>query len=157
MIKLIPNTRTMMKIELEIMNSNQQYNLWAADKIKLEEADIIKEHDESEKLGSNRWFIQYEENIVGLIDYLPKNKKDGMPWIGLFVLHGNFHGKGLATPVYDVLEKKLKSYGHDEIRLAVLEKNIPGILFWERQGFEKYSDGELDGRKIGRWRKELTK
>ncbi|WP_261132287.1 GNAT family N-acetyltransferase [Bacillus sp. Marseille-Q3570] len=102
-----------------------------------------------------RWIVQFGEDGIGLIDYLRENPKDGFPWIGLFVLHSGFQGKGIASSIFARLEEKLKSYGHTEIRLAILDKNIPGKRFWEKQGFEKYSDGELDGRRIEKWRKEL--
>ncbi|MGP4081398.1 GNAT family N-acetyltransferase [Pseudalkalibacillus sp. R45] len=155
MVKFIPNNKSMIQTELEIMNSNPQFNLWSTDKSLMDDADVLKEHEESEQLGSMRWIVQYGEDMTGLIDYLPENPKDGFPWIGLFVVHSDFQGTGLASSAYALLEEKLKSYGHTEIRLAILEKNKPGKRFWEKQGFEKYSDGELDGRRIEKWRKEL--
>ncbi|MCA0972069.1 GNAT family N-acetyltransferase [Halobacillus litoralis] len=101
-------------------------------------------------------YIAYEaEDPVGLVDFLPRNPKDGYPWIGLMMVDQNHHGKGIGSAMYQSFESLLKERGFTSVRLAVLVNNERGHAFWERMGFTYYGMSQVEENEVTCLEKEL--
>ncbi|MDR0136958.1 GNAT family N-acetyltransferase [Metabacillus idriensis] len=156
MIKLEPREKEHLPAEMEIMNSNPDYNLISCGKPHLTEEDLEKEREEGKAVDAKRFMIKHENQIIGIIEYCPMNPNDGKPWIGLFIIHRNFQGKGLAKLTYEAAEKKLLAVeGFSEVRLGVLTNNERGNSFWQRMGYTAFKEGMYENRPIYHFEKKL--
>lgn len=142
-------------IELEIMNSNPEFNQISNGKSLLSEEDLDKEREEGKAVHARRYVIKGHAQYIGLIEYCPLNPNDGKPWIGLFVIHHDFHGKGLAKLAYEKAEMKLAAEGFEEVRLGVLTNNDRGNRFWERMGYTAFKEGMHDNKPIFHYQKKI--
>ena len=155
MIEFVPNTLYDISTELEIMNSNQDYNEISCGKSIVTEKEILSEHKESEEIHSKRYFIRTENKLVGIVDFCPSSPKDKRPWIGLFVLHSDYHGTGLAHQAYLKFEEKLKNEGYQHTRLGILEENKQGFSFWKKYGYQPYKITLQENKTIHCFEKDI--
>ncbi|WP_191561984.1 GNAT family N-acetyltransferase [Metabacillus idriensis] len=142
-------------IELEIMNSNPEFNQISNGKTHLNQEDLDKERQEGKAVHAKRYVIKEHEQYIGIIEYCPLNPNDGKPWIGLFVMHKDFQGKGLAKLAYENAEAHLAAEGFKEIRLGVLTNNDRGIKFWERMGYTAFKEGMHENKPIFHYQKRI--
>ncbi|MGG4488357.1 N-acetyltransferase family protein [Metabacillus idriensis] len=156
MIKLEPREKQHFPAEMEIMNSNPDFNLISYGRHHLTEEDLQKEREEGIAVDAKRFMIKHENQIIGIIEYCPLNPNDGKPWIGLFIIHRNFQGKGLSKLAYETAEKELlAAEGFSEVRLGVLTNNERGHLFWLRMGYTAFKEGVYEDRPICHYKKRL--
>ncbi|WP_044022247.1 GNAT family N-acetyltransferase [Bacillus sp. SG-1] len=92
MIYFESNDISKWKVELEIMNSNPDYNMMSKNKSSITIEDIHAEYEESKELNTTRLLIKQDEHYIGLVDLCLKNRSDHNPWISLFVIHRQFQG-----------------------------------------------------------------
>ncbi len=85
------------------------------------------------------FFVKADETYIGLIDYLERNEKDGYPWLGLLMIHGDYHGYGYGSNTYYYFEEQMKQLEKTAIRLGVIEENIRAKSFWESVGFSFFA------------------
>jgi hypothetical protein len=64
-----------------------------------------------------------EGQVVGLVSILRERPRDGYPWTGLLIVHGDQHGKGYGRLLADLVEERLRAQRRNGVRLAVLENN----------------------------------
>ncbi|TDL80242.1 GNAT family N-acetyltransferase [Peribacillus frigoritolerans] len=156
MIKLEPREKEHLPAELEIMNSNPDFNLISCGKPHLTEEDLRKEREEGKAVDAKRFMIKQKNQIIGIIEYCPLNPNDGKPWIGLFIIHRDVQGKGLAKLAYETAEEELLSVeGFSEVRLGVLTNNERGNLFWQRMGYTAFKEGMYENRPIYHYEKKI--
>ncbi|GAA2468256.1 GNAT family N-acetyltransferase [Streptomyces macrosporus] len=67
---------------------------------------------------------------------------DPYPWIGLLMIHGDHHGRGLGRAAAGLVEERLRTAGRAGVRLAVLENNPTAWAFWTALGYR-----EIDRRR----------
>jgi RimJ/RimL family protein N-acetyltransferase len=73
---------------------------------------------------------------IGAIELLEENPSDGLPWIGLLMIHASFHRKGLATECFRLVANHgnvVLAWKH--LRIGVLAGNAPALTFWRGIGF----------------------
>ncbi|MBA2176259.1 GNAT family N-acetyltransferase [Halobacillus locisalis] len=99
--------------------------------------------------------MNIDDHPVALVDYLPNNPKDGHPWLGFLMIRGDVHGKGIGRDVYQAFEKRLVEGGIETLRLAVLETNDRGKVFWKSHGFTFYRMNHVDDNPVECYEKEL--
>ncbi|MGW1466275.1 GNAT family N-acetyltransferase [Streptomyces sp. NPDC002308] len=75
--------------------------------------------------------------LVGLICLLDRHPKDGLPWIGLLMVHGDFRRKGIGRSLAALVEERFTGEGRSGIRLAVLENNPDALTFWSSLGWQE--------------------
>jgi ribosomal protein S18 acetylase RimI-like enzyme len=75
-------------------------------------------------------------NVVGLVSIL-RQHRDGHPWIGLLIVHGDQHGRGHGRVMVDLVEQNLRAEDRPGIRLAVLENNPKAFAFWTSLGWQE--------------------
>lgn len=156
MFNLIKNDFNKIDIEMEIMNSNFEYNLIAFDKELLEEEDILKEHKEAKELNVERYLVKKGEKYIGILDYgmcSPRLKK---PWLSLLVIHKKYQGLGYAKKLYLAYEKLMHDKKVNCIQIAVHSTNEKALNFWASLGFVKFNERNYEGKVFFSFEKELS-
>jgi RimJ/RimL family protein N-acetyltransferase len=138
---------------LAIVNSNSDYNLLengiAFRTIEEVSLEFLNETTES-------YFIYVHDQHVGVVDFLHKNPKDDSPWIGLIMLHSDYHSKGYGRRVYLEFEKKLVYENYKKVRLGVLQENEKAREYWLSLGFAFYKQGRWNEKTVDCYEKILT-
>ncbi|PWI45823.1 GNAT family N-acetyltransferase [Streptomyces sp. ICBB 8177] len=62
---------------------------------------------------------------------------DTYPWIGLLLIHADFHGQGYGRVAVAHIEARLRTDGRDGARLAVLQNNPKALGFWTTLGYQE--------------------
>ncbi|MGW0857641.1 GNAT family N-acetyltransferase [Streptomyces sp. NPDC002690] len=75
--------------------------------------------------------------LAGLLCLLDRHPKDGLPWIGLLMVHGDRQHQGNGRSLAGMVEERFKGEGRDGIRLAVLESNPSALAFWSSLGWRE--------------------
>lgn len=125
-------TREHLYIALEIVNSNPEYNIMENGIATRSEHELVEEFLNTESISQ---FIKIDDTYIGIIDYMMENPKDHIPWIGLLMIHGDYHGYGFGSKCYKVIENELVKRGTKRIRLGVIKENTKDHLFWKSLGF----------------------
>ena len=97
MVMFRPITEDLLEFVLEILNSNSHYNV-------LENGNPLRTIEEARNEFFNQttdsYFIILENKYIGIIDFLKNNPKDNCPWIGLLMIHGDYHSMGYGKKAY---------------------------------------------------------
>ena len=80
---------------------------------------------------------------VGLVDFVDESPADGVPWIGLVIIHQSYQRAGAGTSVVQTIAVHLASLGHSVVRMAVMEANDVGLRFVRRMGCEEYASASV--------------
>lgn len=75
--------------------------------------------------------------LVGLLCLLAEHPTDGLPWIGLLLVHGDLRRKGIGRSLAGLVEERFGGGKRDGIRLAVLENNPAALVFWSSLGWQE--------------------
>lgn len=152
MIKFKPITENLLEFVLEIVNSNSNYNI-------LENGKPLRSIEEvkSEFLNeiTDSYLIVFENKYVGIIDFLKSNPKDNCPWIGLLMIHGDYHSMGYGKKVYVSFEDKLRQQNYGNIRIGILQNNITAKKYWVSLGFKFYKNSKWRGNIVECFEKSL--
>ncbi|WP_147535748.1 GNAT family N-acetyltransferase [Bacillus marasmi] len=147
-----PVTELLIELALEIVNSNRRYNI-------LENGHPIRSIEEVRKefLNPNTesFLILYKNEYIGLIDFLANNPNDNHPWLGLLMIHKDYHSLGYGKMAYAAFEEKLKQENYDNVRIGVLQKNLKAQAFWKSLGFEYYGESTWEGKVVNCFEKNL--
>ncbi|MFF7362118.1 GNAT family N-acetyltransferase [Streptomyces sp. NPDC008125] len=97
--------------------------------------------------------------LAGLLCLLDRHPQDGLPWIGLLMVHGDFRRKGIGRSLAGMVEERFGGEGREGVRLAVLENNPTALGFWSALGWreiDRRPDREY-GRPCVVMHKQLTR
>jgi len=64
---------------------------------------------------------------VGVLDWMDENQSDGLPWIGLVMVHGDHQRSGLAAESIRGLAEHGRAAGWTRLREGVIEGNEAGM------------------------------
>ncbi|WP_251555178.1 GNAT family N-acetyltransferase [Neobacillus muris] len=128
-------------IALEIVNSNQAYNV-------LENGKPVRNLTDMEQEFLNpkteSKFIKLDDTYIGVLDYLEENPKDRFPWLGLLMIHADYQGFGFGEQAYALFEKELVKRGLHTVRIGVIKENQKAKQFWKKIGFTYYTTTKLE-------------
>lgn len=79
--------------------------------------------------------IWREGKAVGILDLLQGYPNHSCIWIGLLLIHGALHGNGIGQDIVTAVLNASKIEGYKSVQLGVIEHNLEGMAFWQRQGF----------------------
>ncbi len=79
---------------------------------------------------------------VGLVDFVDRSPADGLPWIGLVMVHRSHQRRGIGSEIVRAMMAHLASMGNPGVRMAVIEGNQPGLGFARSVGFQGYGGAE---------------
>ncbi|MET7711260.1 GNAT family N-acetyltransferase [Streptomyces sp. NPDC005407] len=75
--------------------------------------------------------------LNGILSLLDRHPVDGLPWIGMLMIHGELHRKGIGHALADMTEQRSRNEGREGLRLAVPENHEPALRFWKSQGWQE--------------------
>ncbi|SEM71189.1 GNAT family N-acetyltransferase [Paenibacillus sp. OV219] len=135
--------------ELDIFNTNPQFNLISKDKSTLTAEDIAAELKDAEQAGAERYLLHDNDQFVGILELLMHNPKDSCTWIGLLIINGRCHGQGYGSAALELFDSVMRERGVQSHRLGVLVNNPNAHRFWQRHGCVEVRPAELpDGKAI---------
>jgi len=73
--------------------------------------------------------------VVGILDLIEGYPDKTSIWIGLLLVHGNIHGRGIGSKIVCAVLNSAKMSGYKSAQLGVIENNAKGIDFWQKHGF----------------------
>lgn len=76
---------------------------------------------------------------IGLLDFVVESPADGLPWLGLIIVHHMQQRRGVASEALGAVVQHLASRGCPALRMAVTEGNTTGAAFGVSFGFESYA------------------
>ena len=140
-IKLISVNNDELKIEaLNIYLKNDYYFSKISDNppsISNVEEDIEVIPNGVQKNQKNYRLISFNDEILGVVDFLSDYLEKDTILIGLFIIKNDKQKQGLGTKIFRYLEKSFKNKKFLKIRIGVLVDNEIGLSFWKKQNFKE--------------------
>ena len=141
MIKLISVNNDKLKNEaLNVYLENNYYFSKISDNppsISNVEEDIEVIPNGVQKNQKNYRLISFNDEILGVVDYLTDYPEKDTILIGLFIIKNDKQKQGLGTKIFRYLEKSFKNEKSLKIRIGVLVDNEIGLSFWKKQNFKE--------------------
>lgn len=145
-------TEELLDMALEILNSNPHYNILVNGNPSrtLEEVrnEFINQITES-------CLIKLNNKYVGIIDFLEDNPNDNCSWIGLLMIHGDYHSMGYGRMAYLLFEANLKRRKLANVRIGILKENTEAKRYWESLGLVLYYNDQLENKQVECFEKKL--
>ena len=140
-IKLISVSNNELKNEaLNIYLKNDYYFSKISDasqNISNIEEDIETIPDGVHKNQKNYKLISFNDEILGVVDYLTHYPEKNTVLIGLLIITDDKQKQGLGTKIFRYLENSFKNKNFLKIRIGVLVDNQIGLSFWKKQNFKE--------------------
>ena len=140
-IKLISVSNNELKNEaLNIYLKNDYYFSKISDasqNISNIEEDIETIPDGVHKNQKNYKLISFNDEILGVVDYLTHYPEKNTVLIGLLIIKNDKQKQGLGTKIFRYLKKLFKNKKFLKIRIGVLVDNQIGLSFWKKQNFKE--------------------
>ena len=141
MIKLISVNNDELKNEaLNVYLENNYYFSKISDdppSISNVEEDIEVIPNGVQKNQKNYSLISFNNEILGLVDYLTDYPEKETILIGFFIVKNDKQKQALGTRIFRYLEKLFKNKKFLKIRIGVLVNNEIGLSFWKKQNFKE--------------------
>jgi len=80
---------------------------------------------------------------VGLVDFVDQSPFDGLPWIGLVMIHRRCQRRGAGTEALNGVANHLASQGSPAVRMGVFQSDEAGLELARRCGFEPYGSAQV--------------
>jgi RimJ/RimL family protein N-acetyltransferase len=80
------------------------------------------------------------DEVVGVLEYLEVNDRDGHPWIGLIMVDAARQREGLAGEALAAVCDQVNLNWASPVRLAVIDENRAGLGLAVSLGFEPYGE-----------------
>ena len=90
-----------------------------------------------QKNQKNYKLISFNDEILGVVDYLIDYPEKNTVLIGFFIIKNDKQKQGLGTKIFRYLEKSFKNKKFLKIRIGVLVDNEIGLSFWKKQNFKE--------------------
>lgn len=122
----------------EVYDTNPKYFIATGGKV-AEKTGILESIDQTPQGfdASNKHFFGIWQNgqPVAVVDLLLGYPRQDCLWIGLLLVHSDFHGKGAGSFIVKSIIQASEKAGFKEISLGVMEGNGSVVLFWEKMDF----------------------
>ena len=89
------------------------------------------------KNQKNYRLISFNNEILGVVDYLTDYPEKDTILIGFFIIKNDKQKQGFGTKIFKHLENLFKNKKFLKIRIAVLVDNEIGLSFWKKQNFKE--------------------
>ncbi len=140
-IKLISISNDELKNEaLNIYLKNDYYFSKISDtsqNISNVEEDIEAIPNGVRKNQKNYSLISFNDEILGVVDYLTDYPEKDTILIGFFIIKNDKQKQGFGTKIFRYLENLFKNKKFFKIRIGVLVDNEIGLSFWKKQNFKE--------------------
>jgi len=101
------------------------------------EQDITNIPDGVQKSQKNYRLVSFNDEILGVVDYLTDYPEKNTVLIGLLIIKNNRQKEGIGTKIFRYLENSFKDKNFLKIRIGVLVDNQIGLSFWKKQNFKE--------------------
>ena len=101
------------------------------------EEDIEAIPNGVQKNQKNYSLISFNDEILGVVDYLSDYPEKDTILIGLFIIKNDKQKQGLGTKIFRYLENLFRNKKFLKIRIGVLVDNEIGLSFWKKQNFKE--------------------
>ena len=101
------------------------------------EKDIKAIPNGVQKNQKNYKLISFNDEILGVVDYLTDYPEKNTILIGFFIIKNDKQKQGLGTKIFRYLEKLFRNKKFLKIRIGVLVDNEIGLSFWKKQNFKE--------------------
>lgn len=81
------------------------------------------------------------DKLIAEMDLIKDYPQENTAYIGLFMVHGEYQGRGVGTQIITQALVALKEMGCKNARLAIDRGNPQSQAFWIKQGFSKGGEG----------------
>lgn len=134
-------------------NCKDYYELTGIESVNLETAkEVFKELPPGKEYDSKMVIGLYndKDTLIGIIEGITDFPKKDIWYIGQMMISADYRNEGLGEKFYKGFEKWASLNNVNSIKLGVLEKNIYGLRFWKRMGFniikkiENYKIGNIE-------------
>lgn len=132
-------TEDLLKNVLNIYDTNKEYfKISMNGKPSIE--TIIEDKNDippgSNFRDKNYKLISINGQDIGIIDYIMNYPDEDAVYIGLLIIHGDFHRQGYGRAFIEEFTAGMREKGYHRLRLGVLKQNKNGLEFWTRMGFK---------------------
>jgi len=73
--------------------------------------------------------------LVGCMDLIRAYPEPDIAYLGLLLFGNSHQGRGYGLVALSHISNLAQTWGCTKLRLAVIDKNIRGLRFWQREGF----------------------
>ena len=80
--------------------------------------------------------IKLKEQHIAVFSYLKGFPDKDIVWLGLLLVHGDYHGAGYGSTILNAFEQSAIICGYKKVQLGVVSSNQPAIAYWEKQGYQ---------------------
>ncbi|MDN4592834.1 GNAT family N-acetyltransferase [Polycladomyces subterraneus] len=87
-------------------------------------------------------FRREDRKLIGVLEYWERSDTDGMPWLGLLMIHRDCQRRGFGRESAEGFLQWVVARGWPEVRLGVVEENVDALPFWRALGFREYERKE---------------
>lgn len=122
--------------EMAIMNSDTFFNRVSKNKESFTAQEILKEIQESDELGAERYLLKDGSEYIGVLEFLLRNPSDDYTWLGLVLIDKKHQSKGYGYKALQLFYDLMKDREVNCFRIGVIKENEPGLKFWQRNGFD---------------------
>lgn len=131
-------TEDLLKDVLEIYRTNEEYFIISSNEKPsvqtiMDDKSEIPPNSKLEK--KNYKLILKDDRSIGIIDYVIDYPDEQTIYIGLLLIHGEFHRQGYGREFIEQFISSMKKDGYLKIRLGVLKQNHKAFEFWTKMGF----------------------
>jgi RimJ/RimL family protein N-acetyltransferase len=82
--------------------------------------------------------------LIGVVEYLEHNERDGHPWVGLIMIDSSRQREGFAAEAMRAVADQIHLNWASPLRLAVISENEAGLRLALALGFKHYGEAEQD-------------
>jgi RimJ/RimL family protein N-acetyltransferase len=130
---------------LEVFLSNPRYLEWTeGGEYDLERLQLDW-HVAQEDPARHMLALREKESgeLVGVIEYMELNERDGHPWIGLIMVAEPHQRRGFAAEAMEAAIERLALGWASPVRIGVIAENDPGMRLALALGFNPYGRTEM--------------
>ena len=76
-----------------------------------------------------------DDTLVGCMELIRGHPDPDIAYLGLLLFGNSHQGRGYGRAAMSHISDLARSWGCTKLRLAVIEGNVRGLRFWQREGF----------------------
>lgn len=95
------------------------------------------------KTAEDKYYVGFfkEERLVAVMDLILAYPAEETAFIGLFMMHMAYQGRGIGSGIIRECKACLRALGYRKLRLGVDRGNPQSSAFWRKNGFTPVGEG----------------
>ena len=130
-------------LALDVFNSIPAYNEATLGSPERSRKDLQLEYDTYAQIPSSYWLaIWTQDRLIGITHLLVENPHDQKSWIGLLLIHHDWHRQGYGKEALTLLEGYAQKLDRDYLHTGILAQDTASLHFFGSNGYEQYRQVE---------------